>query len=74
MSQQFPRLNFPIEEGPKSYYMSGFADTGSGFNLVNDEYHQSVVECHPNSVLKSAYLKDLYDVDPLNISGVDGGK
>ena len=25
-------------------------------------------------VLKFAYLKDLEDVDPFNISGVDGGK
>ena len=38
------------------------------------EYHKSVPERHPNLVLKFAYLKDLYDVDPFNISGVDGGK
>ena len=43
-------------------------------NEGNIEYHQSVAEIHPNLVLKFAYLKDLEDVDPFNISGVDGGK
>ena len=54
--------------------MSGLADTGARLNLVNLEYHQSVAERHPNLVLKFAYLKDLEDVNPFNISGVDGGK
>ena len=43
-------------------------------NLVNLEYHQLVVERHPNLVLKFSYLKGLEDMDPFNISGVDGGK
>ena len=38
------------------------------------EYHQSVAEQHPNLVLKFACLKDLDDVDPFNVSGVDVGK
>ena len=54
--------------------MSGLADTGAGLNLVNIEYHQSVTERHPNFVLKFAYLKDLDEVDPFSINGVDGGK
>ena len=67
-------MNFPIGEGPKSSYMSSLDDTGAGLNLVNIEYHQSFAERHPNLVLKFAYFKDLEDVDPFNISGVDGGK
>ena len=43
-------------------------------NLVNVEFHQSVVEHYPNLVLKFTYLKDLGDLDPFNISGVDRGK
>ena len=43
-------------------------------NLGNIEYHQSVAGHHPNLVLKFVYLKDLEDVDPFNISGVDGVK
>ena len=74
MSQQLSNLNFPIGEGPKSSYSSGLADTGAGLNLVNLEYHQSVAERHTNLVSKFAYLKDLEDMDPFNISGVDGGK
>ena len=54
--------------------MSGLADTGSGLNLGNREYHQSVVERHPSLVLKFQYLKDLEDVYPFNIIGVDRGK
>ena len=54
--------------------MYGFADTGAGFNLVNIEYHQSVAELHPNLVLKFSYLKGMEEVDPFNISGLDGGK
>ena len=59
MSQKLPHLNLPIGEGPKSSYMSGLDNTVSGLNLVNLEYHQSVAERHPNSVLKFEYLKDL---------------
>ena len=54
--------------------MSSLAYTGFRLNLVNIEYHQSVAERHPNLVLKFAYLKDLEDVDPFNISEVDGGR
>ena len=43
-------------------------------NLVNIEYYQSVAERHPNLVLQFEYLKDLEDVDPSSISGVDKGK
>ena len=74
MSQQLPHLNFHIGEGPKSYYMSGFSDTGYGSNIVNIDYHQSSEERHPNLVSKFSFLKDLDDVDPFNISGLDGGK
>ena len=42
--------------------------------MGNLDYHQSAAECHPNLVLKFDYLKDMYNVDPFNISGVDGGK
>ena len=38
------------------------------------DYHQSVAERHPNLVLQFSYLKNLGDVDPLNIGGVDRGK
>ena len=37
-------------------------------------YHQLVAELHTNLVLKPVYLKDLDDVDTLNISEVGGGK
>ena len=74
MSQNLPHLNSPIVKGPKSSYMSGFADIGAGLNLVHLEFHQSVVELHPHLVLKFAYLKDLDDVDPFNIIRLDAGK
>ena len=74
MSQKLPHLNFPIREGQKSSYMYGLDYTGDGLNLENLEYHQSTAEHQPNLVLKFAYLKDLEDVDPFNISGVYGGK
>ena len=54
--------------------MSGLANKGAELNLENIEYDQSVAERHPNLVLKFAYLKDLEDLDPFNISGLDGGK
>ena len=73
-SQQLVHLKFPIGEGQKSSYMSGLANTGASLNLINLEYHQSLAESHPNLILKFVYLKDLYDVDPFNISGVDGRK
>ena len=74
MSQQLPHLNLPIGEGQKLSYTYGLADIGSGSNLGNLEYHQSVAERHPNLVLDFAYLKDLEDVYPFNTSGVNRGK
>ena len=74
MYQQFPHLNFPIGEGKKPSYMSGLYDTGAELNYGNIDYHHSVAESHPNLMLKFAHLKDMEDVDPLNISGVDRGK
>ena len=38
------------------------------------DYHQSVAERQPNLVLKLAYLKDMDNLDPLDISWVYGGK
>ena len=67
-------LKFPILEGPISSNMFGLADTGVGLNFGNIGYHQSVVKHHPNLVLKFAYLEDLGDIDPFNISGVYGVK
>ena len=32
------------------------------------DYHQSVAERQPNLVLKLAYLKDMDNLDPLDIS------
>ena len=74
MSQHLPHLNFLIGERPKSSHVFGLSNKGAGLNLVNLEYHQSVAERHSNLVLKFACLEDLEDVDPFNISGVDGGK
>ena len=54
--------------------MSVLDDTGVRLDLGHLEYHQSVAERHTNLVLKFAYLKDLDDVDPFNISGLDRGK
>ena len=54
--------------------MFGLADTGDRLNLLNLDYHQSVEELQSNLVFKFAYLKDLDDVDPFNVSGVDVGK
>ena len=74
MSQQLPHLKFPIGEVPKTSYMYGLADTGSGFNLGYIYYQQSVAERHPNLVLKFAHLKDMEEMYPFNIIGVEGGK
>ena len=54
--------------------MFGLYDTVAGLNVINLNYHQSVVERQPNLVLKISYIKDLEDVDPFNISGSDGVK
>ena len=54
--------------------MFGLANTGAGLNEGNLNYHQSVVQRHPNLVLKFAYLKDLNYLDPFNISGFHGGE
>ena len=54
--------------------MSGLDDKGDRLNLVNLEYHQSAEERYPNLVLKFVCLKDLDDMEPINIIGVDGGK
>ena len=54
--------------------MFEFANTGARLNKVNMDFHQSVAEIHPNLVPELAYFKDLDDMDPFNISGVDGGK
>ena len=54
--------------------MSSLADTGSELNLGKMYYRQSVTERHPNLVLRIMFLKDLDDLDPFNVGGVDGGK
>ena len=36
--------------------------------------NRSVKKSHLNLVLKFAYFKDMEDVDPFNISGLDRGK
>ena len=54
--------------------MFGLSDIGAGLKQGNQDLHQSVVKCHPNLVLKFAYLEDLGDIDPFNISGVYGVK
>ena len=41
--------------------MFGLDDTGSGVNMVNLDYHQSVSERYPNLELKFDYLKYLGD-------------
>ena len=74
MSHQLPYINFPMGEEKKSSYMSSLANTEAGLNLGNIYYHQSVSERHFNLVLKISYLKDMDEVDPFNISGVDGLK
>ena len=69
MSQRFLHLKYLIGEGPGLLNMSGLIDTLAGLNLGNIENHQAVADFHPNLVLKFEYLKDLHNVDPLNISG-----
>ena len=48
--------------------LSGLDNTGAGLNMGNIDYHQSVTDRHAIFVLKSAYLKDMEDTDPFNIS------
>ena len=74
VSQQFPHLNFQMLEVPRQSNMFSLSDTGAGSNLGNMDSHQSVTERHPKFALKPPYLKDLDNMDPLNISGVDRGK
>ena len=74
MSQKFTQLKFHIVEGNIFSNMFGLVDTGAGSNLVNMEYHQLVVERHTNLEVKFSYLKDLDDMDPFNISGVNEKK
>ena len=54
--------------------ISGLADTRGGLNEGNLEYHRSVSNRHANLLLKCEYLKDMENVDPLNISGADEKK
>ena len=54
--------------------MYGLDDIESRLNFGNLEYRQSVAENHPKLVLNISYFKDMDDVDPFNISGVDRGK
>ena len=50
------------------------SEKGTGLNMGNLHYHQSVVERHIILIMKISYLKYLDDVDTLDISGVHGGK
>ena len=54
--------------------MYGLANTRSGLNLINMDFHQSVAERHPNLVLKFSYLEVLDGIYPFNISVVYVGK
>ena len=54
--------------------MFGLDDTGYGLNPGNMDFHQSVALLHPNLVLKFPHLKDIDDVDPLDISEIERGK
>ena len=67
-------MKLPIVEGPRPSNMFGLDDAGDRMDLGNIDYHHLVAERHPNLVLKSAYLKELENLDTFNISGVDGGK
>ena len=42
--------------------------------MVNLSYDHSLTDIHTNLVVKFEYFKDMGDVDPFIISGVDGGK
>ena len=57
-----------------SFNIFGMEDSGSGLNLVNLDYRQSVVEQPSNLVLKFTYSKDLYNVDLSSVSLLYGGK
>ena len=74
MFKKSPHLNFSIGEGPRLSNMFGLSDTGSRLNMRNIYYHQPVAESNHNLVLKFACLEDMEDMDPFNISGIDGGK
>ena len=71
-------MNFTIGKKPKTLGVTGsssmyvLANTGSRLNLVNLEYHQSVVKCHPNTVLKLKCLKDPDGLYLFNFSEVNG--
>ena len=54
--------------------MFGLVYKGAELDMGNLDYHQSVADRHPNLVLKFVHLNDLDNVDPFNISEVDGGK
>ena len=54
--------------------MFELADPGSRSNLINMDYHQSVSERHTNLVFKFEHFKDLNNMDPFNIIGVDEGE
>ena len=71
MSHQLNHMNLLIVEGPRLSNIALLGDTGAGLNLVNMDYHQSVAEIHPSLVLKFSHLKYLYNVDSLNIIGLD---
>ena len=58
----------------KPSYMYELDNTVDGSNEGNMDYHQSVAERHHNLVLKFSYLKELDDVDPFNIIGLEKGK
>ena len=74
--QNLPQMKFTIVKVPQKpgrtglSTMFGLTDTVTGLNIGNFYYHKSFSEHYPNLVLIFVYLKDLYDVDMFNISGV----
>ena len=71
MFQKFMHMNFPIEKLPRYSNIFGLADTADALNLGYLDYNQSVAERHPNLVLNFSYLKNMDNMDQLNVSGVD---
>ena len=69
LSQNLPHLNFIIGDVYGLYNMFFLDNIGAGLNLVNLEYHQSVVERHPTLVVNFAYLKDADNIDLFRIVG-----